>query len=169
MGLACAGCRIGWVVDPLRLTNGLARRSPVLLLDGEVDIRVGVGFAIVLVYFLIVVNSQSWLDSFIIITALLAALAGIIVFLLLTHTVLSVPALMGAIMCMGVGTANSILAVAFATDRLASRGDPLLAAIEAGFTRFRPVLMTALAMIIGMIPMAAQNGSRCLLSSIHIR
>jgi multidrug efflux pump subunit AcrB len=118
----------------------------------------GLGFAIVLVYFLIVVNFQSWLDPFIIITALPAALAGIIVFLFLTHTTLSVPALMGAIMCMGVATANSILVVAFATERLASHGDPLKAAIEAGFTRFRPVLMTALAMIIGMIPMALGMG-----------
>jgi multidrug efflux pump subunit AcrB len=118
----------------------------------------GLGFAIVLVYFLIVVNFQSWLDPFIIIMALPAALAGIIVFLFLTHTSLSVPALMGAIMCMGVATANSILVVAFATERLASHGDPLQAAIEAGFTRFRPVLMTALAMIIGMIPMALGLG-----------
>jgi multidrug efflux pump subunit AcrB len=98
------------------------------------------------------------LDPFIIITALPAALAGIIVFLFLTHTALSVPALMGAIMCMGVATANSILVVAFATERLAAHGDPLQAAIEAGFTRFRPVLMTALAMIIGMIPMALGLG-----------
>jgi multidrug efflux pump subunit AcrB len=118
----------------------------------------GLGFAIVLVYFLIVVNFQSWLDPFIIITALPAALAGIIVFLFLTHTTLSVPGLMGAIMCMGVATANSILVVAFATERLAAHGDPLKAAIEAGFTRFRPVLMTALAMIIGMIPMALGLG-----------
>jgi multidrug efflux pump subunit AcrB len=118
----------------------------------------GLGVAIVLVYFLIVVNFQSWLDPFIIITALPAALAGIIIFLFLTHTTLSVPALMGAIMCMGVATANSILVVAFATERLAAHGDPLEAAIEAGFTRFRPVLMTALAMIIGMIPMALGLG-----------
>jgi multidrug efflux pump subunit AcrB len=118
----------------------------------------GLGFAIVLVYFLIVVNFQSWLDPFIIITALPAALAGIIVFLFATHTTLSVPALMGAIMCMGVATANSILVVAFATERLAALGDPVQAAIEAGFTRFRPVLMTALAMIIGMIPMALGLG-----------
>ncbi len=118
----------------------------------------GLAFAIVLVYFLIVVNFQSWLDPFIIITALPAALAGILVFLFLTHTNLSVPALMGAIMCMGVATANSILVVAFATERLAIHGDPLQAAVEAGFTRFRPVLMTALAMIIGMIPMALGLG-----------
>ena len=114
----------------------------------------GLAFAIVLVYLLIVVNFQSWLDPFIIISALPAALAGIIVFLFLTQTTLSVPALMGAIMCMGVGTANSILVVSFARERLAAHGDAREAAIEAGFTRFRPVLMTALAMIIGMIPMA---------------
>jgi len=112
----------------------------------------------VLVYLLIVVNFQSWLDPFIIITALPAALAGIIVFLFLTGTTLSVPALMGAIMCMGVGTANSILVVSFARDRLDEHGDARLAAVEAGATRFRPVLMTALAMIIGMIPMALGLG-----------
>ena len=114
----------------------------------------GLAFAIVLVYLLIVVNFQSWLDPFIIITALPAAIAGIIVFLFLTGTTLSVPALMGAIMCMGVGTANSILVVSFAKERLGEHGDAREAAIEAGVTRFRPVLMTALAMIIGMIPMA---------------
>jgi CzcA family heavy metal efflux pump len=114
----------------------------------------GLAFAIILVYLLIVVNFQSWLDPFIIITALPAALAGIIVFLFLTNTTLSVPALMGAIMCMGVGTANSILVVSFAKERLAEHGDAREAAIEAGVTRFRPVLMTALAMIIGMVPMA---------------
>ncbi|HEU4438712.1 MAG TPA: efflux RND transporter permease subunit [Methylomirabilota bacterium] len=118
----------------------------------------GLAFAIVLVYLLIVVNFQSWLDPFIIISALPAALAGIIVFLFLTQTTLSVPALMGAIMCMGVGTANSILVVSFARERLAAHGDALAAAIEAGVTRFRPVLMTALAMIIGMIPMALAMG-----------
>jgi multidrug efflux pump subunit AcrB len=118
----------------------------------------GLAFAIVLVYLLIVVNFQSWLDPFIIITALPAALAGIIVFLFLTGTTLSVPALMGAIMCMGVGTANSILVVAFAKERLADHGSAREAAIEAGVTRFRPVLMTALAMIIGMIPMALGLG-----------
>jgi len=118
----------------------------------------GLAFAIVLVYLLIVVNFQSWLDPFIIITALPAALAGIIVFLFLTGTTLSVPALMGAIMCMGVGTANSILVISFAKGRLAEHGDARLAAIEAGVTRFRPVLMTALAMIIGMIPMALGLG-----------
>jgi multidrug efflux pump subunit AcrB len=118
----------------------------------------GLIFSIVLVYLLIVVNFQSWLDPFIIITALPAALAGIVGFLFFTHTTLSVPALMGAVMCMGVGTANSILVVSFAKERLLHHGDPVEAAIEAGFTRFRPVLMTALAMIIGMIPMALGLG-----------
>jgi CzcA family heavy metal efflux pump len=118
----------------------------------------GLGFAIILVYLLIVVNFQSWLDPFIIITALPAALAGIVLFLFITHTTLSVPALMGAIMCMGVATANSILVVAFAKERLLHHGDPITAAIEAGATRLRPVIMTALAMIIGMIPMALGLG-----------
>ena len=118
----------------------------------------GLFFSIVLVYLLIVVNFQSWLDPFIIITALPAALAGIILFLFVTGTTLSVPALMGAIMCMGVATANSILMVSFATTRLQEHGDALRAAVEAGGTRFRPVVMTALAMIIGMVPMALGLG-----------
>lgn len=118
----------------------------------------GLAFSIVLVYLLIVVNFQSWVDPFIIITALPAALAGIVVFLFLTHTTLSVPALMGAIMCMGVATANSILVVSFATERLREHGDAVRSAIEAGTTRFRAVLMTALAMIIGMMPMALGMG-----------
>jgi multidrug efflux pump subunit AcrB len=118
----------------------------------------GLGFAIILVYMLIVVNFQSWLDPFIIITALPAALAGIVLFLFVTRTTLSVPALMGAIMCMGVATANSILVVAFAKERLLHHNDSIQAAIEAGTTRFRPVIMTALAMIIGMIPMALGLG-----------
>jgi len=126
--------------------------------DSYVGLLGGLAFAIILVYLLIVVNFQSWLDPFIIITALPAALAGIIVFLFLTNTTLSVPALMGAIMCMGVATANSILVVSFAKERLGEHGDAREAAIEAGFTRFRPVLMTALAMIIGMIPMALGLG-----------
>ena len=114
--------------------------------------------AIVLIYLLIVVNFQSWLDPFVIITALPAALAGIVWMLFATGTTLSVPALTGAIMCMGVATANSILVVSFARERLAEHGDALTAALEAGFTRFRPVLMTALAMIIGMAPMALGLG-----------
>jgi CzcA family heavy metal efflux pump len=118
----------------------------------------GLIFSIVLVYLLIVVNFQSWVDPFIIITALPAALAGIVLFLFLTRTALSVPALMGAIMCMGVATANSILVVSFARGRLDEGGDALQAAVEAGFTRFRPVIMTALAMTIGMVPMALGLG-----------
>ncbi|WP_263368473.1 efflux RND transporter permease subunit [Edaphobacter bradus] len=118
----------------------------------------GLFFSIVLVYLLIVVNFQSWVDPFIIITALPAALAGIVLFLFLTHTTLSVPALMGAIMCMGVATANSILVVSFAKTRLEEHGVALRAAVEAGTTRFRPVLMTAFAMIIGMVPMALGMG-----------
>jgi multidrug efflux pump subunit AcrB len=112
----------------------------------------------VLIYLLIVVNFQSWLDPFVIITALPAALAGIVWMLFATHTTLSVPALTGAIMCMGVATANSILVVSFARERLAVHGDAAVAAVEAGFTRFRPILMTALAMIIGMAPMALGLG-----------
>jgi multidrug efflux pump subunit AcrB len=107
---------------------------------------------------LIVVNFQSWLDPFVIITALPAALAGIVLFLFFTHTTLSVPALMGAIMCMGVATANSILVVSFARERLAVHSSAVRAALEAGATRFRPVMMTALAMIIGMVPMALGLG-----------
>jgi multidrug efflux pump subunit AcrB len=118
----------------------------------------GLVFSIILVYLLIVVNFQSWLDPFIMISALPAALAGIAWFLFITHTTLSVPALMGAIMCMGVATSNSILVVSFATEKMAEGTDSLGAALEAGFTRFRPVLMTALAMIIGMVPMALGLG-----------
>jgi multidrug efflux pump subunit AcrB len=118
----------------------------------------GLLLSIVLVYLLIVVNFQSWLDPFIILTALPAAMAGIIIFLFLSRTTLSVPAMMGAIMSVGVATANSILVISFAKEHLAAQGDPVLAAIEAGFTRFRPVLMTALAMIIGMVPMALGFG-----------
>ena len=114
--------------------------------------------AIVLIYLLIVVNFQSWSDPFVIITALPAALAGIVWTLFATGTTLSVPALTGAIMCMGVATANSVLIISFARERLAELGDPVQAAIEAGFVRFRPVLMTALAMIIGMAPMALGLG-----------
>jgi CzcA family heavy metal efflux pump len=115
---------------------------------------IGIALAVVLIYLLIVVNFQSWLDPFVIITALPTALAGIVWMLFITHTTLSVPALTGAIMCMGVATANSILVVSFARERLAEGADAATAAIDAGFTRFRPVLMTALAMIIGMAPMA---------------
>jgi len=123
-------------------------------------IGLGVGLigAIVLAYLLIVVNFQSWLDPFIIITALPGALAGICWILLITHTTLSVPSLTGAIMCMGVATANSILMVSFAREQLAEGKDAHAAALEAGFVRIRPVIMTALAMIIGMVPMALGLG-----------
>ncbi|MDB5567289.1 MAG: AcrB/AcrD/AcrF family protein [Tardiphaga sp.] len=114
--------------------------------------------AVVLIYLLIVVNFQSWSDPFVIITALPAALAGIVWMLFTTQTTLSVPALTGAIMCMGVATANSVLVISFARERYAILGDPIAAASEAGFVRFRPVLMTALAMIIGMAPMALGLG-----------
>ncbi|MCF2523419.1 efflux RND transporter permease subunit [Bradyrhizobium sp. G127] len=114
--------------------------------------------AIVLIYLLIVVNFQSWSDPFVIVSALPAALAGIVWMLFATHTTLSVPALTGAIMCMGVATANSVLVIAFARERYEELGDPVAAALDAGFVRFRPVLMTALAMIIGMTPMALGLG-----------
>jgi multidrug efflux pump subunit AcrB len=119
---------------------------------------VGLLFSIILVYLLIVVNFQSWLDPFIIITALPAALCGIVWFLFLTHTRISVPALTGSIMCMGVATANSILVVSFAREQLQGQMSASEAAISAGFVRFRPVLMTALAMMIGMMPMALGLG-----------
>jgi multidrug efflux pump subunit AcrB len=118
----------------------------------------GLGEAVVLIYLLMVVNFHSWSDPFVIIMALPAALAGIAWTLFTTHTPLSVPALTGAIMCMGVATANSVLVVSFARERLEATGNAVQAAIEAGFTRFRPVLMTALAMIIGMAPMALGLG-----------
>jgi multidrug efflux pump subunit AcrB len=114
--------------------------------------------AILLVYLLIVINFQSWSDPFVIITALPAALAGIIWMLFATHTTLSVPALTGAIMCMGVATANSVLVISFAREKLNELGDSTKAALEAGFVRLRPVLMTALAMVIGMLPMALGLG-----------
>jgi multidrug efflux pump subunit AcrB len=114
--------------------------------------------AVVLIYLLIVVNFQSWADPLVIIMALPAALAGIVWMLFTTGTTLSVPALTGAIMCMGVATANAVLVVSFARERLAEHGDPMLAAIESGYVRIRPVLMTALAMIIGMAPMALGLG-----------
>jgi multidrug efflux pump subunit AcrB len=118
----------------------------------------GLAAAVVLIYLLIVVNFQSWADPFVIITALPAALAGIVWMLFATGTTLSVPALTGTIMCMGVATANSVLVISFAKERLEEHGDAVAAAIEAGFVRLRPVLMTALAMIIGMLPMALGLG-----------
>jgi CzcA family heavy metal efflux pump len=123
-----------------------------------IGLAMGLLGAIVLVYFLIVVNFQSWLDPFVIITALPGALAGIAWMLLLTHTTLNVPSLTGAVMCMGVATANSILMVSFARDRMQVGVKAVQAALEAGYTRIRPVLMTALAMIIGMFPMSLGLG-----------
>jgi CzcA family heavy metal efflux pump len=119
----------------------------------------GLAFAIVLIYLLIVITFQSWLDPFLIVLALPTALAGIVWMLFLTGTTLSVPALTGAIMCMGVATANSILIISFARERLQAGVDSFSAAIEAGSVRFRPVMMTALAMIIGMAPMAIEHDS----------
>lgn len=124
-----------------------------------VQLVFGLCVSVVLIYLLIVVNFQSWLDPFIIITALPGALGGIAWALFLTGTRLSVPALTGAIMCMGTATANSILVVSFARERLEVHGDALRAAIEAGYGRIRPVIMTALAMIVGMIPMATSNST----------
>jgi CzcA family heavy metal efflux pump len=123
-----------------------------------IGLLAGLFFSIVLVYLLIVINFQSWMDPFIIIAALPGALAGIVWFLFLTHTTLSVPALTGSIMCMGVATANSILVVSFAKEQMLEAVGATEAALRAGFTRFRPVLMTALAMIIGMVPMALGLG-----------
>jgi multidrug efflux pump subunit AcrB len=137
-------------------------RGTQMVIRGQVEtmqssfqgLLIGLVMSIVLVYLLIVVNFQSWLDPFIIITALPGALAGILWMLFLTHTTLSVPALTGAVMCMGVATANSILMISFARERMDEGLHPVQAAIEAGYTRMRPVIMTALAMIIGMLPMA---------------
>jgi multidrug efflux pump subunit AcrB len=161
--LASAGNDINRIIDASR--KDLPRGSSITIRgqfetmkSSYVGLLAGLAVAIVLVYLLIVVNFQSWLDPFIIISALPAALTGIVLFLFLTQTRLSVPALMGSIMCMGVATANSILVVAFARERMDHHGDALQAAIEAGFTRFRPVIMTALAMIIGMVPMAMGMG-----------
>jgi len=154
---------INKIIDSMR--SQLPRGSQVIvrgqvqtMRSSYVGLLVGLLFAILLDYLLIVVNFQSWLDPFIMISALPAAFAGIAWVLFITHTTLSVPALMGAIMCMGVATANSILVVSFAREQMGSGKEPLVAALEAGFTRFRPVLMTALAMIIGMVPMALGLG-----------
>ncbi len=137
----------------------LARQGQAATMTSSfIGLGAGVGVAIVLVYLLIVVNFQSWLDPFIIITALPGALAGIIWILLLTHTTLSVPSLTGTIMCMGVATANSILMVSFARERLNEGLDSKQAALQAGYVRIRPVLMTALAMIIGMVPLSLGLG-----------
>ena len=146
--------------------KGLAPRETEVIVRGQIEtmrtsyigLLGGLVFSILLVYLLIVVNFQSWLDPFIIISALPAALSGIAWILFITHTTLSVPALTGSIMCMGVATANSILVVSFAKEQMAEGRDAVVAALNAGFTRFRPVIMTALAMIIGMVPMALGLG-----------
>ncbi len=161
--LASVAARVKAEVDKLRprLPRGsqLVMRGQVETMQASfIGLGVGLAMAIVLVYLLVVVTFQSWVDAAIIITALPAALAGIAWMLFITGTTLSVPALTGAIMTMGVATANSILLVSFARERLAAGVPPLSAALEAGATRIRPVLMTALAMIIGMIPMAAGLG-----------
>src|SRR5471030_892031 len=145
--------------------KGLPKGAKVVLL-GQVqtmnsafgDLLFGLLGAVVLIYLLIVINFQSWTDPLVIVTALPGALAGIVWTLFATHTTLSVPALTGAIMCMGVATANAILVVSFCRERLAGHGDAFKASLEAGATRFRPVLMTALSMIIGMSPMALALG-----------
>ena len=151
------------VLQPFRkqLPRGtqLTVRGQVVTMESSfIGLGVGLLAAIVLVYFLIVVNFQSWLDPFIIITALPGALAGICWMLLLTRTTLNVPSLTGAVMCMGVATANSILMISFARDRMRAGIPSAQAALEAGYTRIRPVLMTALAMIIGMLPMSLGLG-----------
>jgi multidrug efflux pump subunit AcrB len=142
-----------------RGTQIVLRGQSETMIKSYVGLLAGLAFSILLVYFLIVINFQSWLDPFLIISALPAAITGIVWFLFLTNTRLSVPALTGTIMCMGVATANSILVVSFAREQLEMLvGDARKAALNAGFVRFRPVLMTALAMIIGMVPMALGLG-----------
>jgi multidrug efflux pump subunit AcrB len=141
-----------------RGTSIMLRGQALTMNSSFIGLSIGLIAAVALIYLLLVVNFQSWLDPFIILTALTGALAGVIWGLFVTGTTLSVPALMGAIMCMGVATANSVLVVTFARQRLDDGLDPLHAAWEAGTTRLRPVLMTALAMIIGMLPMALGLG-----------
>ena len=160
------GAVAGDIERILKATHKDLPKGAVVTLRGQVTtmnsafsgLIFGLLAAVVLIYLIVVVNFQSWLDPFVIITALPAALAGIVWMLFATGTTLSVPALTGAIMCMGVATANSILVVSFCREQLEITGDPIQAALDAGFTRFRPVLMTALAMIIGMGPMALALG-----------
>jgi multidrug efflux pump subunit AcrB len=167
---AVQGRDLGGVARDMKPILDAARknlpRGTQLTVRGEIDtmnssfegLLGGLAFAILLVYLLIVVNFQSWLDPFIILMALPAALAGIVWMLFVTGTTVSVPALTGAIMCMGVATANSILVVSFAKEQLVEGMESGAAALSSGFTRFRPVLMTALAMIIGMLPMSLGLG-----------
>jgi multidrug efflux pump subunit AcrB len=150
----------------LQETHKDVPRGSHVLLGGQVqtmtsaysDLYIGLAGAVILIYLVIVVNFQSWLDPFIIITALPGAVAGIVWMLFMTGTTLSVPALTGAIMCMGIATANSVLVVSFARESMSEGLDSAAAALEAGYTRFRPVLMTALAMVLGMLPMAFALG-----------
>ena len=161
LGSVAAAVRKVMAENQSKLPKGatLTLRGQVVTMDTAFSgLFLGLAGAIVLIYLLIVVNFQSWVDPFVIITGLPAAIAGIVWTLFATGTTLSVPALTGAIMCMGVATANSILVVSFARERLAATGDPVRAAVEAGVTRFRPVIMTALAMIIGMAPLALGLG-----------
>ena len=139
-------------------TTVVIRGQAVTMSTAYQQLLIGLGFSIILIYLLIVINFQSWLDPFVIVMALPAALAGIVWMLFVTVTHISVPALTGAIMCMGVATANSILVVAFAREQLREGKDGTGAALAAGATRLRPVVMTALAMIIGMAPMAIEPG-----------
>jgi multidrug efflux pump subunit AcrB len=159
----------GVSADVTRIVNSMQSQLPrgsTIAIRGQVEsmnssfagLAFGLLFAVVLVYFLMVVNFQSWLDPFIILTALPGALAGIVWMLYITQTTVSVPALMGAIMCIGVATSNSILMVTFANDQRRAGADAQSAALAAGRTRLRPVLMTALAMIIGMLPMSLGLG-----------
>jgi multidrug efflux pump subunit AcrB len=164
------GRDLGGVADEvLGIVNAAEKDLPKgsrLIVRGQVEtmqssfdgLLKGLVFAIALVYLLMVVNFQSWLDPFIIITALPAALAGIVWALFVTHTTVSVPALTGAIMAMGIATANSILVVSFARERMVAGDSAFAAAVQAGVNRFRPVLMTALAMVIGMLPMSVGLG-----------
>jgi multidrug efflux pump subunit AcrB len=162
--LGAVAAEVRQVID--ELSKGASPKIRAVRLQGQVrtmdsaysGLLLGLAGAIVLIYLLIVVNFQSWNDPFIIITALPAALAGIVWLLFASNTTLSVPALTGAIMCMGVATANSVLVVSFAREQLAELGDATAAALQAGIVRCRPVLMTALAMIIGMLPMSLGLG-----------
>jgi multidrug efflux pump subunit AcrB len=143
-----------------------AKKALTVTLSGQVEtmresytgLFTGIALAIVLVYLFLVMNFQSWLDPLIVLMAVPFALAGVLWMLFLTQTPMSVPALMGSLMCIGLTTANSILVVSFANQRMAAGDDPLRAAISAGYTRLRPVLMTAGAMILGMVPMALGIG-----------
>ncbi len=164
------GADLGFVASAVRTVlaevKAQAPRGTTTTIKGQIEtmnssftgLLLGLAGAVVLIYLLMVVNFQSWLDPFIIITGLPAALAGIVWMLFLTHTTVSVPALTGAIMCMGVATANSVLIVSFARDRMQAGDNAMKAASFAGFTRFRPVVMTAMAMVIGMVPMALGFG-----------